>query len=140
MPYNIDFTTIGLGEIINVPLATTLPNTASNGLNVVLSTGSVVFSGGVYELSMPSVCTTISNINYQAHVGYRIDGGNWVLVLDWALWGNDGTSGSVSFATPVAVPAGTHTVEVGFGTNSNGKTITVIRDQAIKAYLAKIGA
>lgn len=140
MPNNIDFTTIGLGEIINVPLATSLPNTAYNGINVVLSTGSVVFSGGVYELSMPSVCTRISNINYQAHVGYRIDGGNWVLVLDWALWGNDETSGSVSFTAPVAIPAGTHTLDIGFGTNNNGKTITVIRDQAIRAYLAKIGA
>lgn len=136
---NIDFATIGLGEVINLPLAVTLPHVAYNGTNVIFSTGAQTFSGGVYLLSMPSVIAAVNNENYQAHASYRIDGGEWVDAVNWAIWANNSTNGEVSFTVPVAIGTGTHTIDIGFGTNDASKRIQVIQYQRVQAYLTKIG-
>lgn len=138
----IDWGDISLGEVVDLSLASgvTLPNTAYNGTNSVLSTSNTAFSGGTYLLSMCSVPVLLSNKDYQANVGYRIDGGDWISVLDWAHFGTEsGLNGSVNFSVPVVISAGNHTVEIGFGTNNAGKTITVDGAQAIKATLTKVG-
>lgn len=136
---NIDFATIGLGEAIYLPLAVTLPNTAYDGTNVIFSSGAQSFSGGVYLLSMPSVIAAVNTENYQAHASYRVDGGEWVDAVNWAIWANGSTNGEVSFSVPVAITAGTHTVDVGFGTNDSGKRIQIVQFQRIQANLVKIG-
>jgi hypothetical protein len=138
----IDWSSTSLGEVINLPLASgvTLPVTAQNSTNVVLSTGSTVFSGGVYILAMPSVMVTLSNGNYQANVSYRIDGNEWTIISDWAYFGsNTVLSGNVSFSSPMIINNGIHTIDIGFGTNDASKSITVGANQAIKATLTKVG-
>lgn len=137
---NIDFATIGLGEQHVLNLAVSLPNTAYNGHNTILSTGQKNFSGGVYLLSLPSLMVSLNSANYQAYVGYAIDG-NLVQVLNFAQMGTNQTLvGSVSFNVPIEIPSGNHTVTIEVGTVNTGKSITVAEYQdAFKAYLVKVG-
>jgi hypothetical protein len=137
---NIDFATIGLGEQHVLNLAVSLPNTAYYGHNTILSTGQQTFSGGVYLLSLPSLMVSLSASDFQAYVGYAIDG-NLVQILNFAQMGTDQTlAGSVSFNVPIEIPSGNHTVTIEVGTVNTGKRITVARYQdAIKAYLVKVG-
>ena len=116
-----------------------LPNTAYNGANVIMSTGSKSFSGGTYILEIPSVCVSLSSNYYQALVVYRIDNGAWNNILDWAYWGNNTLIGSVSANIPFHIDAGNHTIDIGFGTNSSSKRVTVDDSQQIKAFLVKVG-
>lgn len=136
---NLDFASSGLGETIEAPLVVNLPNTAYNGANVIMSTGSKSFSGGTYILEIPSVCVSLSTNNYQALVVYRVDGEAWNNILDWAYWGNSTLVGSVSASIPIHIDAGNHTIDIGFATNSSSKRITVDENQQIKAYLLKVG-
>lgn len=137
---NIDFATIGLGKYHVLNLAVSLPNTAYNGHNTILSTGQKPFSGGVYLLSLPSLMISLNSANYQAYVGYSIDG-NLVQVLNFAQMGTNQTlAGSVSFNTPIELPSGNHTVTIEVGTWNATKSITVAEYQDdIKAYLVKVG-
>lgn len=130
----------GMGEHHVLNLAVSLPNTAYNGYNTIFSTGQTNFSGGIYLLSLPSLMVSLSSINYQAYVGYAIDG-NLVQVLNFAQMGTDQTlAGSVSFDIPVEIPSGNHTVTIAVGTASADKRITVASYQdLIKAYLVKVG-
>lgn len=139
-PLNIDFTTIGLGEHHVLNRVVSLPNTAYNGHNTILSTGQQTFSGGVYLLSLPSLMVSLNSANYQAYVGYVIDG-NLVQVLNFAQMGTNQTLvGSVSFDIPIEIPSGNHTVTIDVGTTHSTKSITVAEYQdAIKAYLVKVG-
>lgn len=139
-PLNIDFTTIGLGEHHVLNLAVSLPNTAYNGHNTVFSTGQQTFSGGVYLLSLPSLMVSLSSTNYQAYIGYAVDG-NLASVLNFAQMGTDQTlAGSVSFDVPIEISSGNHTVTIEVGTGNAGKRITVASYQdAIKAHLVKVG-
>ena len=138
---NIDFTTIGLGENHKLPLTVSLPITAYNGYNAIMSTGQQFFSGGKYLFMLPSLMLSLSTKDYQAYVGYVIDSGSLVSVLNFAKMGNDQTlDGSVSFCVPVEISAGNHTVSLVVGTISPSKTITVVAFQdSISAYLVKVG-
>lgn len=138
--HNIDFATIGLGEHHALNLAVSLPNTAYNGHNTIFSTGQKSFSGGVYLLSLPSLMVSLNSANYQAYVGYSIDG-NLVQVLNFAHMGTNQTlTGSVSFNVPIELPSGNHTVTIEAGTTHATKSITIAEYQdAIKAYLVKVG-
>lgn len=136
---NIDFSTIGLGEVFEASLTVTLPNTACNGNNVIMSTGSKRFSGGVYLLSIPTFCVAVSSPNYQATLSYRIDNGSWETIIDWAYWETGVLIGSIGAVVPVSINAGNHTIEIGVGTNSSGKRITVSSAQNIRSFLIKVG-
>jgi hypothetical protein len=136
---NIDFDTVGLGEVVEAPLTVTLPTTAYNGTNVILSTGSKRFSGGVYMLSIPTFCVALSNVNYQANLSYRIDNGSWETIRNWAYWENGGLVGSIGATIPVSINSGNHTIEIGVGTNSGDKRITVSSGQIVQAFLTKVG-
>lgn len=136
---NIDFATIGLGEVVEAPLTVTLPTTAYNGTNVILSTGSKRFSGGVYLLSIPTFCVALSNVNYQANLSYKIDNGSWETIKNWAYWENGGLVGSIGATIPVNINSGNHTIEIGVGTNSGEKRITVSSGQIVQAFLTKVG-
>lgn len=136
---NIDFATIGLGEVFEAPLTVTLPNTAYNGNNVIMGTGSKRFSGGVYLLSIPTFCVAVSSPNYQATLSYRIDNGSWETIIDWAYWETGVLIGSIGAVVPVSINAGNHTVEIGVGTNSGEKRITVGSAQNIRSFLTKVG-
>jgi hypothetical protein len=140
LPHNIDFASSGLGETIEAPLVVNLPNTAYNGHNTILSSGQKSFSGGVYLLSLPSLMVSLNSANYQAYVGYAIDG-NLVQVLNFAQMGTNQTlTGPVSFNVPIELPSGNHTVTIEVGTTHAAKSITVAEYQdAIKAYLVKVG-
>lgn len=141
MTYNIDFATIGLGENHKLPLTVSLPITAYNGYNAIMSTGQQYFSGGKYLFMLPSLMLSLSTKDYQAYIGYVIDSGSLVSVLNFAKMGNDQTlDGSVSFCVPVEISAGNHTVSLVVGTISPTKTITVVAFQdSISAYLVKVG-
>lgn len=91
-------------------------------------------------LSLPSLMVSLSALDYQAYVGYTIDG-NLVSVLNFAQMGTDQTlAGSVSFDVPIEIPSGNHTITIEVGTSSTAKRITVARYQdAIRAHLVKIG-
>lgn len=136
---NIDFATIGLGEVFEAPLTVTLPNTAYNGNNVIMSTGSKSFSGGVYLLSIPTFCVALSTPNYQATLSYRIDSGVWNTIIDWAYWENGVLIGSIGAVIPVSISSGNHTIDIGVGTNSGEKRITVGSAQNIRSFLTKVG-
>lgn len=138
----IDWTTVSLGETYaltsNIP---SLPYTAYNGTNVLCSTGSQSFSGGTYILMMSSVSCYFSTINYQGFFAYRIDNGSWVHTDDWAQWGNGGSAGERSFMAPINISKGTHTIYIGFGTNSVDKTMTISQYQELSlvARITKVG-
>lgn len=136
---NIDFATIGLGEVFEAPLTVTLPNTAYNGNNVIMSTGSKRFSGGVYMLSIPTFCVALSSANYQANLSYRIDNGAWQTISNWAYWENGVLIGSRGATIPVSITSGNHTIDIGVGTNSGDKRITVSSGQIVQAFLTKVG-
>lgn len=137
---NLDFTMIGLGEHHVLNLAVSLPSTAYNGHNTILSTGQQTFSGGVYLLSLPSLMVSLNAVGFQAYVGYAIDG-DMVQVLNFAQMGTDQTlAGSVSFNVPIELSSGSHTVTIEVGTGNAGKRITVASYQdTIKAHLVKVG-
>jgi hypothetical protein len=136
---NIDFATIGLGEVFEAPLTVTLPNTAYNGNNVIMSTGSKRFSGGVYLLSIPTFCVAVSSSNYQANLSYRIDNGVWNIIIDWAHWETGVLIGSIGATIPINISSGNHTIDISVGTNSGEKRITVGSDQNIRSFLTKVG-
>lgn len=138
---NIDFATIGLGENHKLPLTVSLPVTAYNGYNAIMSTGQQYFSGGKYLFMLPSLMLSLNTKDYQAYIGYVIDSGSLESVLNFAKMGNDQTlDGSVSFCVPVEISAGNHTVSLVVGTISPTKTITVVAFQnSISAYLVKVG-
>lgn len=132
----------GLGETVGFSLESgvTLPFTAYDGWNTVMTTGSRDFSGGTYLLNMCSVAVVLTSNNYQAKIGYRIDSGEWVEVLDFAHFGDQSyLNGTVSFMVPVSISPGTHAIEICFGTNNASKRITIDRDQTILATLTKVG-
>lgn len=138
----IDWTTISLGETYaltsNIP---SLPYTAYNGTNVLCSTGSQSFSGGTYILMMSSVSCYFTSINYQGFFAYRIDNGDWVQTDNWAQWGNGGSAGERSFMTPINISKGTHTIYIGFGTNSGDKSMVISQYQELGkvAHITKVG-
>ena len=132
----------GLGETVDFSLESgvTLPFTAYNGWNTIMTTGSRDFSGGTYLLNMCSVAVLLTSNYYQARMGYRIDSGELVEVLDFAHFGDQSyLNGTVSFMVPISISPGTHTIEIWFGTNNESKRITIDRDQTIVATLTKVG-
>jgi hypothetical protein len=104
-----------------------------------MSTGSKRFSGGVYLLSIPTFCVALSTPDYQATLSYRIDNGSWETIIDWAHWETGVLIGSIGATIPISINAGNHTIEIGVGTNSSGKRITVGSDQIIRSFLTKVG-
>lgn len=120
-------------------MTVTLPNTAYNGNNVIMSTGSKRFSGGVYLLSIPTFCVALSNANYQANLSYRIDNGSWEIIIDWAYWETGVLIGSIGAVVPVNISSGNHTIDISVGTNTSEKRITVGSAQVIRAFLTKVG-
>lgn len=134
----IDWSTITLGETHHLTLNTNLPFTAYNGTNYVLSVQNEKFSGGTYLLTFPSVIMFVSSLNYQAHINYRIDGGTDQQICSWAHWANQ-QQGTQTATIPINIPAGTHTVEIGFGTNSTDKQLQVYGYQTLDAWVVKIG-
>lgn len=138
----LNTSTLSLGETktLNLGSGITLPVTAYNGTNGILTTGNVVFSGGRYLLAMSSVQLGLSTNDYQATISYRIDSGEWITISNWANFGSSTTlNGQMSVCIPITISSGTHEVLVGFGTNSNNKSITVVAAQTISATLTKVG-
>lgn len=136
---NIDFATIALGEIHHLTLTTSLPISAYNGTNYILKAENEYFSGGRYLLALPSVIMYVSSLDYQAHIAYRIDNGTETQIRTWAHWANL-QQGTQTAIIPIDIPKGTHTIEIGFGTNSNEKTLQVYSYQSLDAWAVKIGA
>lgn len=136
--HNVDWTTLGLGETHHLTLNTTLPFSAYNGTNYVLVAQNEQFSGGTYILTFPSVIMYVSSLNYQAHINYRIDGGADQQIRSWAHWANQ-QQGTQTATVPINISAGKHTIEVGFGTNSNEKQLQVYAYQTLDAWVVKIG-
>lgn len=135
----LDFASFG---VLGLPLATSLPTTASNGSNVLFSTGERDFGAGLYLLSMPSIMSYVSTVNYIAYVSVRIDNDERH-ICEFASYGRveDSTMalfGSLSFCIPIEIAEGRHTIQVRVGTNHPSKSITIEQYQNVEAWLTRI--
>lgn len=138
----IDWATVTLGEKFALSRVPNLPATAYNGTNVLFRVQNTNFSGGTYLLTMSTVRSFTNTANYQAYFAVRVDGGSWTEIVNWAWYGDDSrNTGGINFTWPMAISQGIHTVEIGFGTNNSGKTLTISNYQNLDktANLIKIG-
>lgn len=138
---DVAFVDTTLGETKNLTLmpGVTIPVTTYNGTNQILTTGSVQFAGGMYILAMPSVALSVSSEYNQARISYAIDDGEWNIICNWASWGGSSKVGSMSLSCPVQIAPGTHTLYIGFGTDSSSKRLTIEAHQTLSATLTKVG-
>lgn len=109
-----------------------------NGTNYILKVENEYFSGGKYLLTFPSVIMYVSSLDYQAHINYRIDNGTETPIRSWAHWANL-QQGTQTATIPIDIPKGTHTIEIGFGTNNNAKQLQIYGYQSLDAWAIKIG-